>query len=62
LQHQGGAINVVARDIIPLEEARRAYGEPEFDKVAIPGARILIDPVEDDATTSTLSPNSHNYF
>jgi error-prone DNA polymerase len=62
VQHQGGAINVVARDITPLEQARRHYSEISFDKVAMPAARQLIDPVPNETTTATISPESHNYY
>ena len=58
LQHQGGAINVVARDIVPLEQARHQYGEISFEKIAMPSARNLEDPV----STASLSPDSHNYY
>jgi hypothetical protein len=61
LQHQGGAINVVARDIVPLEQARQHYGEISFEKVTLPTPRDLIDPVGRDAETSSLNPKSHNY-
>ena len=62
LQHQGGAINVVARDIIPLEQARQHYGEISFETITVPVARDLIDPVDEDVTTTSLNPHSHNYY
>ena len=45
IQHQGGAINVVARDVIPLEQARRHYDDISFETMPIPPARTLEDPV-----------------
>ncbi|HRA47347.1 MAG TPA: DNA polymerase III subunit alpha, partial [Thermomicrobiales bacterium] len=62
VQHQGGAINVVARDVVPLEQARRHYQEISFDKVAMPAARELIDPVDESEALSAIKPNSHNYY
>ena len=62
LQHQGGAINVVARDIIPLEQARRAYGHLDVDKTAMPASRILEDPVGVDNRFGSITPVSHDYF
>ena len=41
IQHQGGAINVVARDVIPLEQARRHYDEISFETIPMPPARTL---------------------
>jgi error-prone DNA polymerase len=58
LQHQGGAINVVARDIVPLDQARQQYGEISFEKITMPGARNLEDPVN----ISSMAPDSHNYY
>ena len=62
VQHQGGAINVVARDVIALEEARRHYGEVTPAKSAIPAARQLLDTVDEPNTLAGLTPNSHNYY
>ena len=58
LQHQGGAINVVARDIVPLDQARQQYGEISFEKITMPGARNLEDPVN----ISSMAPDSHNNY
>jgi error-prone DNA polymerase len=60
LQHQGGAINVVARDIVPLEEARRHFDRLSQEQVTMPAARDLIDPVG--ADLSGIAPDSHNYY
>jgi len=63
VQHQGGAINIVARDVLPLEEARRHYHDIVPDKKAMPTPRQLIDPVdEEEGVLATLKPNSHNYY
>jgi error-prone DNA polymerase len=63
VQHQGGAINVVARDVLPLEEARRHYHDIVPDKKAMPTARQLIDPVaEEEGVLASIKPNSHNYY
>ncbi len=62
LQHQGGAINVVASDIIPLDQARKHYGDITFEKMSMPAARQLIDPPDAENDTSLIQPPSHNYY
>jgi error-prone DNA polymerase len=61
LQHQGGAINIVASDIVPLEEARRHYSEIAGDKARMPAARELIDTPQEESTAA-MQPHSHNYY
>ena len=62
IQHQGGAINVVARDVIPLEQARKHYDDISFETIPMPPARTLEDPVAPSDNTSSISPASHNYY
>ncbi|HEX3303182.1 MAG TPA: hypothetical protein VHR64_09890, partial [Thermomicrobiales bacterium] len=62
IQHQGGAINVVARDVVPLDQARRHYDDISFETIAMPSARDLEDPVATSDNTSSISPASHNYY
>ena len=62
IQHQGGAINVVARDVIPLEQARQALRRHlvRDDRDAIrPHPE---DPVATSDNTNSISPASHNYY
>jgi error-prone DNA polymerase len=60
IQHQGGAINVVARDVVPLDQARRQYGEISFETITMPSARTLEDP-PDRGGLGTITPVSHDY-
>jgi error-prone DNA polymerase len=60
IQHGGGAINVVARDVVPLDQARRQYGEISFETITMPSARTLEDS-PDRGGLGTITPVSHDY-
>jgi error-prone DNA polymerase len=58
LQKKEDTINIVATNIWPLKEARKAY---DLSDARAPDGRVLEDPVRFEDQAPSLVPASHNY-